>query len=121
MLLCYILCNMLYYMLYYSKNLRKRTCFIRTLRVKFNIFNDVNKNPHRAENGRDSYIGFISSESLRIFKNSRHSGQNPSVAERILNKDSNLKRFLQNPQKATRSLVLKRIIKYQCVPGIYRI
>ena len=49
----------------------------RTLRLKFNILNPINKNISEAETGGGSYIkGFMSSEFTRTLKNS---DQNPSV------------------------------------------
>ena len=61
-------------------------------------------------------IGFFSSEFLRIFKNSRHSDQSSSVAQkinRLLNQNSNLNLFsgiLQNSQKLIGILVLQNSI-----------
>ena len=52
--------------------------FIRTLRLKFYLLNPLNKNPPEVETGRGSYvIGFVSSEFLRIFKNSYIPGADP--------------------------------------------
>ena len=49
----------------------KEPTFIRTLRLKFNILNPLNKNMSEAETGGGSYItGFISSEFTRTLKNS---------------------------------------------------
>ena len=49
----------------------KEPVFIRTLRLKFNLLNPLNKNPPEAETERGSYIaGFMCSEILRNFKNS---------------------------------------------------
>ena len=49
----------------------KEPTFIRTLRLKFNILNPLNKNISEAETGGGSYItGFISSEFTRTLKNS---------------------------------------------------
>ena len=49
----------------------KEPVFIRTLRLKSNLLNPLNKNPPEAETRRDSYIRvFMCSEFLRIFKNS---------------------------------------------------
>ena len=57
----------------------KEPIFIRTLRLKFNILNPLNKNLSEADTGGGSYItGFMSSEFLKAFKNSRHSDENSS-------------------------------------------
>ena len=49
----------------------KEPIFIRTLRLKFNILNPLNKNLSEADTGGGSYItGFMSSEFIRTFKNS---------------------------------------------------
>ena len=49
----------------------KEPTFIRTLRLKFNILNPLNKNLSEAETGEGSYItGFMSSEFTRTLKNS---------------------------------------------------
>ena len=48
----------------------KESTFIRTLRLKFNILNPLNKNISEAKTGRGSYItGFMSSEFTRTLKN----------------------------------------------------
>ena len=79
--------------------------------MKLNLLNLLNKNPPEAGSGRGSYTtGFMSSEFLKIFKNSRHSDQNSSVvrkASRFLNKNSNLNifsRILQNSQNSSEFL-----------------
>ena len=47
----------------------KEPIFIRTLRLKFNIFNPLNNNLSEAGTGGGSYItGFMSSEFLKAFK-----------------------------------------------------
>ena len=49
----------------------KEPTFIRTLRLKFNILNPLNKTISEAETGGGSYItGFMSSEFTRTLKNS---------------------------------------------------
>ena len=49
----------------------KEPIFIRTLRLKFNILNPLNKNISEAKTGGGSYIkGFMSSEFTRTLKNS---------------------------------------------------
>ena len=66
--------------------------FIRNLRLEFNLLSSQNENPPEAETGRDTkMIGFMSSEFLRIFKNSRHCVHNPRVVQktiRLLSKNS---------------------------------
>ena len=50
---------------------KKEPVFIRTLRLKFNLLNPLNKNQLEAETGRGYYMArFMCSEFLRIFKNS---------------------------------------------------
>ena len=63
----------------------KEPAFIRTLRLKFNILNPLNKNISEADTGGRSYIkGFMSSEFTRTLKNSQHSDQNPSVVQKTI-------------------------------------
>ena len=64
----------------------KEPVFIRTSRLKFNVLNPLNKNPAEEETGRRYYkIGFMSSEFLRILKNSWHSEKTSSVVQRRSN------------------------------------
>ena len=49
----------------------KEPIFIRTLRLKFNFFNFLNKNPPEVKKmGQGFFTGFLCSEFLRIFKSS---------------------------------------------------
>ena len=115
----FISINITYKKSYTVETSIKEPVFIRALRLKFNLLNPLNENSSEAESGRSSYMymkGFMSSEFLRIFKNSRHSDQNSSAIQkaiRSLNKNSNLNMFsriLQNFQKLIRILVLKNSI-----------
>ena len=61
----------------------KEPIFTRTSRLKFNILNPLDKNPSEADTtGGSSTTGFMSSESLRTFKNSWHSGQNSTMVQK---------------------------------------
>ena len=63
----------------------KEPTFKRTLRLKFDILNPLNKNISEAETEEGSYItGFMSSEFTRTLKNSQHSAQNPSVVQKTI-------------------------------------
>ena len=92
----------------------KEPVFIITLRLKFNLFNPLNKNPLEAETGRGSYIvGFMSSGFLRTSQSSWHSDQISPVVQktiRFLNKNSNLSMFSRILDNSSEFLCWKTVL-----------
>ena len=85
----------------------KEPIFIRTLRLKFNILNPLNKNFSEADTGGGSYItGFMSSAFIRMTFGSEF--VNGTKDYQIFNNNSKLKIFSRNSQKSSDFLCRKQ-------------